>query len=480
MQGGALKVFNLAAQFVLAWVLVPGDFGYVSMAFAVAAFLSLITQAGMKELLIRRYKEFPDLATSAFWLMVLLGSFTTALGFFAAPLIAHFFHDDRLTNLIRVLAFQNIFLSLAIVADSKAQIDLRFRFTAILEFVCSVMLTTLTVLLAFLGWGAFAFIVPWPILAITKCAAFWSRTKVRITGRPSLRIWMDVLGDNALLLASATCLMITAQGDYVILGRMYNKDVVGRYFWAFGLSTQAMQLLSLNVAYVLLPSLAKLQDEPERFRAAFTRAASVLALLAVPACALQGVVADPLVRLAFKPEYYPAIKIVQILSFGWAPFVASHASGFALKAQGKFLLYLKLMIGAVLVFLPSVFLGAKLGAEVGAAFGVGVYSFVIGPLSVYTALRPLGGEVRDLVKIFGAPLVAGAVSTLAGLWVVHVLPAGAGRDIPHNLLRAGAASMVMAGIYLPLARVLAPEAWEEMLSRGKRLFFRGKATPAAA
>src|SRR5205085_2993548 len=99
---------------------------------------------------------------------------------------------------------------------------------------------------------------------------------------------------------------------------------------------QALQLLSLNVAHVLLPSLARIQDDAKRLLDAFVRAASVLMLVAVPACVLQATLADPLIRAAFKPEYYPSIPLVRILSAGWAVFAVNFSTYSLMRAQGRF------------------------------------------------------------------------------------------------------------------------------------------------
>ena len=40
-------------------------------------------------------------------------------------------------------------------------------------------------------------------------------------------------------------------------------------------------------------------------------------LIAIPACLLQAALADPAVHLLFKPQWYPAIPVIQLLSIGW-------------------------------------------------------------------------------------------------------------------------------------------------------------------
>src|SRR6266404_3394108 len=78
-QGGLVKVVNVIGQFILAWLVNVEDFGWVAMAFVVASFVWLVAAGGLKELLIKRWREFPQLATAAFWLSVVMGVAGTIL-----------------------------------------------------------------------------------------------------------------------------------------------------------------------------------------------------------------------------------------------------------------------------------------------------------------------------------------------------------------------------------------------------------------
>jgi O-antigen/teichoic acid export membrane protein len=468
VQTVGIKVVSVIGNFVVAWLLVVKDFGYVGTAGGVAAFLSL-PQGGLKELLITRGRDFPRYATSAFWLSMVLGLLSTVILIAGAPLAGRFFHEPRISGLIVVLACQNILTCASLVPDVRANIDLRFRFLSVIGMLNALGLTVLTVAFAALGFGAYSFVLPMPILAAGRMTALWVASPQPVGLTPQIHLWRDLFADNALLLGAAFFFMVTLQGDYLILGRMYDKKIVGEYYWGFIVSTQVLQLLASNVAGVLLPSLARLQDEPGRLRSAFLRASSVLTLVAIPGCVLQVTLADPFIKLVFKSEYYAAIPIVQILSAGWMIMAVHHSATMLLKAQSRFGVYLWLNAAAAVVFVACVYAGAKLGQGVGAAVGVMAYSVLVGPTAVYVAIRPLKGTWRQTANVFAAPVFAGTLASAAGLWAGSIVPHGPGRDPIHNILRFAAICVVVAAIYTPLVRWLAGDAWSEMISRGRQL-----------
>ena len=89
--------------------------------------------------------------------------------------------------------------------------------------------------------------------------------------------------------------MVTSQGDYTILGHVYNTEaglaaVVGIYFFAYNLCIQTTQFITSNLANVLLPAFSKLQHETERLKRAFLRSTKMLAIVGVFICLLQAAV----------------------------------------------------------------------------------------------------------------------------------------------------------------------------------------------
>jgi teichuronic acid exporter len=466
-QIGGIKVINLAGQFILSWILFGQDYGHISEAYVIATFISILGHMGLREMLIRRWQQWDKWVTPAFWMSLTLGTLSTLMMIGVAPLGAWFFQNPQLKNMLLILGLQNVFISLTVVPDAKLNNELRFRAIAAINFVASATLMISSVILALLGFGAYSFVWSWPIMSVVRVSLLWWYARPKIGRNPHIKLWKDMFGDNGLLLAAAFLVTLTAQGDYLILGWMYpqDKSVVGNYFWAFNLSTQTLSILATNVAAVLLPSLSKLQDEPKRLLSAFTRAAQALTILAVPACLVQAAAAEPFIKFAFPPKWYPAIPIVQILSLGWTVFAVRYSSDSLLKAEGRFFRYLAFTGFSAAMFMTFVFVGAKLGMANGAAIGVGVYACLSTPLGIYVATRKLGGNWRNVLKVFTGPLAAGIIATAIGWAAGQVIP----KLMPPTRLMYALQTAVIALVcfvtYIPLIRLFVRPAYEDLLAR---------------
>ncbi len=470
------KVFNFGGQIVLSWLLGAREFGYVGLAMTVASFAVLVQQGGVKDLLIQRGRSYAKWANSVFWMSIAFGVGSMVLMLIAAPLAAAFFHDRRLLPLIALFSLINIPQALCVVPDAKLLIDLRYKLSAALTLLQVVVMMVLSILFAAMHMGAYSILLPVPIVNTMRLLIVWPLTRPPVRADLQLRRWRYLLGSNFTLVAAMFLLTVTYQGDYVMLGWLWpDKEIVGRYFWAFNLSAQTMQLIAMNLGSVLLPSLATLQAEPRRLLTAFLRASKAMALVVIPACLLQVALADPLIRAVFKPRWFEAIVLVQILSAGWVFLAISPSATSLLKARGQFATYLRFYGFYASLFLAMVYIGARQGAAVGTATAVSLCAVIAGPASVYVASRRIGGRWRDVAEIFLPPLGAAAVAVGCAWGLGQLLP---GENRLHLWLRVVTVTAVSGVLYIPLIRIVAPEAFADLLERAIGLLRRGRAAPA--
>src|SRR4051812_30808575 len=351
LQTGGAKVVALGAQVVLAWLLRREDFGLLSKTFTVAALPGLLYQVGLREVLLGRttsVRRVDRWAGPATWMAAGLGGLSAALMLAVAPLAARVLYPLRVAGdatvgdrrqlvlMVAVLAWAAPILSLGNVPVAQLQARLRFRAVAGVNFLQFATISVLSVVFALAGFGAYSFVLPWPLAAMARLVVLWGLSPPPLPLRPMFNRWRHLAGDTAHVLAARALSLVTELGDYVVLGRFHPDAVVGVYYFAFNLSLQTAMLLALNLDGVLMPVLSKLRDDPVRQRAAFLSAAQAIALVGIPICLLQAVVADPVVRLIFDLKWYAAIPVLQVLSIGMAFRVVTHPAQSLMRAQGRF------------------------------------------------------------------------------------------------------------------------------------------------
>lgn len=476
------KLVNMAGQVMLAWLLSPEDFGLIGLAYTVTAFAALLQQAGLREILIHRHRHFDRWGNPAFWMSLTLGCVGAVAMAIAAPVAAWMYEEPELIGLILVLAAVAPFGGLDVVPDAYLTSELRFRYLAVVRWITAVGTMGLSVLFAHWKLGAYSFVLPQPIIVGVRLALLWSAARVKIHRRPHFRRWRFLLNDSVLLFLAGFFVVLTWQGDYIVLGLMHDAKTVGIYFFAFNLSIQTMQVFTNNLTGVLFPALSKLQQDRQHQTGAFLRAARVLAIVGVPLCLVQAALAGPGIALLFNSWWYPAIRVLQLLSLGMAIRLVASPAGSLMQAQGRFGTYLVTSAINAVVFIGMVagasFWSKGIEAAVNVAAAVMLYFMLVGPVFMYVAIRPGGGRWGDVWRVYLAPLAAGA-GAVAGAALI-------GRQVPmmehtslRQVIRIVLILVLSAAFYVPLIRWMAWEPWRELqgrilgLVRGSWVYVRG-------
>jgi O-antigen/teichoic acid export membrane protein len=461
----ASRIVSAAGQVAMAWFLLPDDYGAVGLAFTIAAFASLVQQAGFKEILVQRFNHFSRWANAAFWMSLSYGMLSGLLMVGAAlavpllPPVAQRYPE--LPGLLLALAAAAPLTTLSTVPMARLQAELRFGTLATIVFASATATTVLSVLLAWGGLGPQSVVLPRALVALAQAMVLFLVCGFPARATPQWRRWRFLAGDSLLLIATWVCYAIIMQGDYAALALLRPRAELGLYFFAFNLSVQAVTLFTVNLWGVLMPALSQLQDDTPRQLAAFQRASRALALVAVPFGFLQTALADPGVRLLFAPKWHTAIPVLQVLSLGMTFMMIGSQGGSLLQAQGRFKTMFLLSAGCAAAFVVMVGFGALLGGALIVATVVAVYYAAYGPVNLFLGMRPAGGTWRDVWSIYSVSIAPGAVAVGAGWLGVMWVPDGT----VGSVLKLALVPLISLAIYLPLVRRVAREDWNELMAR---------------
>lgn len=458
-----IKIVAFGAQIVLAWLLLPDDFGLIALATTAAAFTDFLGQLGMGPVLIQRGPRIMRWSAIAVWMSVATGLLGGAALVAAAPLAANLYDEPRLVGLILVMALAIPLRSLQVVPNAILASQLRFNLNSGLTVGFTVASTLMTVALAWAGFGAYSFVIPRPIIAGAQLITVWLLARPRFDRRPRFAKWKYLLGDSLIVTLTSFVAQIIMQGDYVVLGIFATTAVVGQYYFAFALSMQTIAIFSNNLNNVLFATLSRLRDQPQRQTEAFLRGAQVLAYIVIPICLLQAALAEPVVTLVFDAKWRPAIPILQVLSVGMALRAAGWSSGALMQAQGRFKTRLILTasnsVGFVLLVLAGTWWRPGLGTAVGAA----AFFTLVGPLNFTVAIRQNRGSLRLLGEQFAVPLGLGL--TAAGLgWLAARPVYGVVPPPMADALVIAVQTAVTLAIYGLLVRYLRTAIWRQIQS----------------
>ena len=406
------KFATLFAMYVIARQLAPEEFAIASLTWAIGKFIVVLPPLTMGDLMIRHQSEFKQIAFVGRRLVFRIGIVITILIIVLSPFIAQFYNKYPfaiLVGLIAVVSLRPTGEAMAVIPLSRLRLDLQYRTIALIDGSVQFISTLATVVLAFMGAGAFSIVVPQiaTIIVKTSCYCFAvkklnyadSESVMEIGSTVSKKLFREFLttGSAQYIHSMMDTLPI------IVLGRFASETQTGFYGFAFQLAAQVNTIISFQLGLVLQPIFGRLKEDVARQTAAFLRAVRAISSIIVPFALIQAALAEPLFLLVFNPEWKPACEVFSILSIIEAIYFATAPTIALLKAQGRFRTYFMWQSAQLAT---SVFV-YPLAATYSGAFGVAVAGAILWsislPCAVWLGTRNIAGTWWQAIQVFIAP-----------------------------------------------------------------------------
>lgn len=423
---GIGNCIRLASNLILTRLLMPEAFGLMAMVTTVQIGISLLSDVGIRQSVIRSERaDDPDFLRTAWTVQVMRGAVIAVLVFavgltlrtfgplFAAP--GTVYSDPLLPALIMASALAILVDALASTNALLAHRHMDFRRVTLVGLAAQVVGTTAMVALALYWASVWALIIG---AFVGSCL----RTLLShlVFAGPTMRpAWnLEIRGElwrfGRWIIGSSAMGFLTKHADRLILGALLPSSSLGLYMIAL-LWVQAYgTALSKLGSQVGLPALSEVRrSRPSDLPKALRKSLRALDLLCLPGVFFFLVLGPAFIRLLYGEAYHDAGEFMPLLAL---LILAQRFSLFSalLMAEGRsFQMMLSTSAGAVAVCV-AIPLGYLWLGVTGAIAGSILAQLV--PTAVrLTALGPLlGREVRkDWAWLAGTVLLTGLIVVLA-------------------------------------------------------------------
>ncbi|HEX7711118.1 MAG TPA: lipopolysaccharide biosynthesis protein [Sphingomonadaceae bacterium] len=457
------QLVTWVSTFIVIRILSPADYGLYALTSVVLGLLTLMNGFGIANALIREREATPQLLRQVFGMLFVLNGALALIQFLAAPLAAAWYGQPRVTELLRVqslIYLTNPFLALAYAVLSR-QMD--FRRQAQVNLIAGFAAAAVA-----LG-GAFGGLGVWTLVFAPLTGFVVRAGGMTIAAGTFIRPSFDFRGAWRLALFGGTVTIgqffwfLQTQADIAIAGRAFAPHLLGIYTTSLFLTQMFVTKFVPPINEVAYSAYARLQDDGAAFRYGFLKAVRIIMLLGVPFSLGLAAAADAVVPVVLGPKWAETAPVIALLGFAM-PFMTLQALfGPAVNAAGHPGIYTRIsLFGGVL--LPLCFLaGVRWGLVGLASAWLAGYPLLVA-LSAAWVLPALHLSVREFLKAFLPPLVAGAAMVVLVRLVDRALP-----PIPalaHLALLVAAGGAVYGLWLLTLARARLTELVDLARRRG--------------
>ncbi|MCY7278519.1 MAG: oligosaccharide flippase family protein, partial [Phormidesmis sp. CAN_BIN44] len=152
------QVITLVVFLLLARLLTPEVFGLIALANIFINFIQIFLDQGLGEAIVQRKELEPEHLDTAFWTNVASGAILMSIGLLSADLVAQFFHEPKLSSVIRWLSLSLIIGSLNVVQRALLRRNLAFKTLAIRTLIASLVAAVVGIIMAFQGLGVWSLV----------------------------------------------------------------------------------------------------------------------------------------------------------------------------------------------------------------------------------------------------------------------------------------------------------------------------------
>lgn len=353
----------IATTLVLAFLLSPEDFGLVAMLTLFIAVGYVIIDGGTRAAIIREPNISDQVLSSIFYLNLFLGSSFYFVLCLLAPIIADFYQQKLLSELIYVAGLAFVFFAFSVVPNAIMQRNMQFKLQFKTVFPGAVISSLIAVLLAYLGYGVWAIIWQMVTAPLINAALYWFANIWRPTAfftidsiRHLVKFSLFVFLENIIKELYGR-VYVAAVGKFFLLG------TVGLYFFAKKVAEMLVQQLVSAIQQVTFPALSKKQDDLLQLKLSYRKVIQVTTFLVFPILILIAILSEVIFQLFLPEKWLGAAEYLQLMLI-IALFIPLHdisTNVFLVKGKSDYTFYFSILM--MLLTLVSLYLTVGIGIQ---------------------------------------------------------------------------------------------------------------------
>ncbi len=447
------QIVSWCSTLIVIRLLAPEDYGLFAMAQVMLVLLSTMNGWGLASALIREREVSEERLRQTLGMLILLNGGLALVQFLAAPLVAMWFEQPQVAELLRVQSL--LYLAVPFCALPHAILSRRmdFRRPAQVRLAAALVGAATALTGALSGWGVWTLVAAPMAMLLTEAVGMTRAARAPI--RPSFRFAGagHIAGFGGVMTATQIFWFVQSQADVMIAGRVLEAHTLGVYTTGLFLAQLLAAKFVPPINEVAYAAYSRQQGAgPEPLLATIR----LVMLVALPAYAGLAVVAPVLVPVLLGDKWMEIVPLLPILAGAMGMLTLQILFSPATNARGHPGIALRVtMLGSVVM--PCAFLIGSRWGVTGFAWGWVGGMAVLTVATVRLSARVLELRLAGLVRGVAPPLAAALAMAAGVALVLRALPA----MVP--LLTLVIAVLFGVGLYLAILRLIAPERLVEAL-----------------
>ena len=357
------RIFRIVTAVALARSLSTLEFATISLVLGAYELVRMLIHNGVGARIVQAHAdELDEVCVAVNRINWVVGAAMCAIQILIAwPLQT--FYQSNIAGMLAVLAVVHLIYPLGMTHGALAQRREQLGFVAGMQFVQITGDNILTAVLAVLGYGAWAIVLPKILIAIiwvaanVLCVSPWNARQL------SRKTLWDVIRYARYVFGAEALNTLRSQADRMIIGKALSMEAFGVYCFAANAGAGIATGLTTALGQVALPFLAKGRGAQQDIIARFWRTVTAMSLVITPIVLLQATLAPWYVPIVFGERWREAIPTMIILCLTTLVRPIAVATTQMLRASGAVEIELKISQWSAGFYFVALFCGLPFGIE---------------------------------------------------------------------------------------------------------------------
>lgn len=368
---GIEQALRLLRNMILARLLAPEAFGIMATVMAAVATLEALAEVGLTQSVIQNKKGADrGFLNIIWWLASLRGVSLYAMAFLAAPLVSQFFNNPGSEVLLRTGFLVILFNGLTSPKLHVLQKDLKFANWILVMQGPGVLGVIFAIILAFYIQNVWALVFGYTAEALLRLPLSFIVCPFKPQFSFDTSYLSDIRKFSKQMFGLPILMMLFTQSSVFVIGRVLSLEQLGMFALVRSLAEIPSTLMSKIIYPVLLPTLAKIQDDKEKLNSILLKVNKLTATLVIPFITFLIVFSKPLLSLVYGHNYTAVSIPFTLLCVYTYIFICSAIIMTLYIAIGKPSIHRNASAFRTLLFLILIYPATKIFGLIGAAFAI--------------------------------------------------------------------------------------------------------------
>ena len=417
------QLIGFVISVILARILLPEQFGLIGMIAVFIAIGNALLHSGLTKSLIRGENLDSVDYSTVFYFNLTASILIYLIIYFLAPLIAEFYDEKILTDLVRLYCLTFIISAFSAVQLARLTKEMQFKTQTIIAIPSAIVGGLVGIGMALSGFGVWSLV--WSSIAGAMVTAIqlwlysdWRpgfnfdfqklKTHFHFGYKLTLSELLDRIFSNLFLIA---------------IGKYFSAAQVGFYTRAETMNQLPVKNISRALDKVTFPLFSKIQNDDKRLRRAYGKILKIVVFVVTPVLIVLAVLGEPIFRFLFTEKWLPAVPYFQILCVTGILYPLHSYNLDLLNVKGRSDLFLKLeifkkvlIIIVLLVTVPMGIIELLIGQVVVSFLAFFLNAHYTGKFINYSAFQ----QISDIAPMLFVAVLSGGVTLFIDYhWMIN-------------------------------------------------------------